>query len=409
MSSSFQKSLTLTASAASLLLFGACKEKEVAEERPPMPVTVANAEITEPLVYSEFPATLRAANEIEVRARVQGILQKQHFTDGQLVKKGDLLFEIEPDAYQQAVTAAEADLTSAKAGQDLAQKRYDRLAIALQKNATAKIDVDIAAAELAQSAAAVQQAEAKLKNNQLNLSYTKITAPLSGRVSRGLIDEGNLVGYADPTLLTTIIDDSEIQAYFEVPERKVLNFLAARNDQGHADRVRSLEIRLKLADGRIFETSGSIDFIENEVASQTRTNQVRATFANPDGVLASGLYGLVGIPSLPDPSKPDEKKALILPTEAILRDLAGSFVWVVDDQNTVQRRTVSTGKSLPIKQTDGVKKSVILSGLDGSEKVIISGLQRAREGAVVSPQTAEAPSLQQPQQDTGAEKSANSQ
>lgn len=177
-------------------------------------------------------------------------------------------------------------------------------------------------------------------------------------------------------------------------ERKILNFLAARSDEATANRIKNLEIRLKLADGRIFKNQqdeivwGKIDFIENEVSSQTRTNQVRAKFANPDGILASGLYGLIGVPTMPDPSKPEVAEALVLPTEAILRDLAGSFVWVVDDKNTVQRRTVTVGKSIPLDQTGGVKKSVILTGLDGTENVIVAGLQRAREGGVVAPQPA---------------------
>lgn len=365
-----------------------CDEDAPPAKIPTLPVTVAKAELATPLVYSEYPASLRAASQIEIRARVKGTLLKKHFTDGQLVKQGDLLFEIEPDPYQQSMLAAEADLTRAKAGKNLAQKRFDRLSIALQKNATSKIDVDVAAAELAQSAAAVQQAEAQLKSSELDLGYTRISAPITGRLSRALVDEGNLVGFADPTLLTTIIDDREIQAYFEVPERKVLDFLAARNDEAIAKRTMALEVRLKLADGRIFKDPGTIDFIDNEVSSQTRTNKVRASFPNPDGFLASGLYGLVGIPSRPDPSKPEVAEALILPTEVILRDLAGSFVWIVDDQNTVQRRTVTVGKSLPLDQADGMKKSVILSGLEGTENVIVAGLQRAREGAVVDAQAA---------------------
>ncbi|MDF1710856.1 MAG: efflux RND transporter periplasmic adaptor subunit [Akkermansiaceae bacterium] len=388
MNSIFLKTRSLFFCGLTLSWLTSCEEKAPPAQMPPLPVTVAKAELAKALVYDEFPATLRASSQIEIRARVKGVLLKKHFSDGQRVQKGELLYEIEPDPYRQSMLAAEADLTRAKAGRNLAQTRFDRLSLALEKNATSKIDVDVAAAELAQSAAAVQQAEAQLKSSELNLGYTKIFAPITGRLSRSLVDEGNLVGFADPTLLTTIIDDSEIQVYFEVPERKVLDFLAARNDEGSAKRVKALEVRLKLADGRIFAGPGEIDFIDNEVSSKTRTNKVRAMFPNPDGVLASGLYGLVGVPRPPDSSKPGVEEALILPTEATLRDLAGSFVWVVDDKNTVQRRTVVIGKSLPLEQSNGVNKSVILSGLDGTENVIVAGLQRAREGAVVNAQPA---------------------
>ena len=371
-----------------------CKEKAPPAQIPPLPVTVAKAELAKPVVYSEYPASLRAASEVEIRARVSGILLEVCFTDGQLVNEEDILFKIDPEPFENSWKAAQADLDRAMAGETLATSRLKRLNLAFEKKAVSAVDVDVAAAELAESKAAVKQATAQLASSKLNLDYATIEAPITGRISRSLVDEGNLVGYADPTLLTTIIDDRKIQAYFEVPERKVLDFLEARNDEVIANRVKTLNLRLKLADGRIFKTQqdkiswGKIDFIENEVSSQTRTNQVRAQFKNPDGVLASGLYGLVGIPTLLDPSKPTVVEVLVLPTEAILRDLAGSFVWVVDDKNTVQRRTVTVGKSIPLAQTGGVKKSVILEGLDGTENVIVAGLQRARDGAVVNAQPA---------------------
>lgn len=354
-----------------------------------MPVTVSAPELRDAIVYAEFPATISADHTIEVRARVKGILVEQNFKDGQIVKQGDQLFLIEPEPYQQAVTAAQADLSRAKAGQELAQKRFDRLNQALQQNAVSQIETEIAAAELSQAAAGVKQAEAKLENAQLDLSYTKVTSPLSGRMSRGMVDVGNLVGYAEPTLLTTIVDDSKVYVYFEVPERDMIRYFQARSDKNAYERLQELEIQLKLANGDIYEEKGRIDFLDNRINPSTRTNKVRAVFPNAKGFLASGLYGLVGVPVSPDPRKPEDIKALVVPTEAILRDLAGSYVWVVGEGNKVSRRSVEPGKILPLGDTGGKKMSVILKGLDGTEKVIVAGIQRAREGAVVSPQEAQ--------------------
>lgn len=366
----------------------ACKKPQAPQAPPPSPVTVAAPELREAVVYAEFPATISADQTIEIRARVKGVLVEHNFKDGQMVKQGDQLFLIEPEPYEQAVTAAQADLSRAKAAEELAQKRNDRLTQAFKQNAVSEIETEIAAAELSQAAAGVKQAEAKLENAQLDLSYTKVTAPVTGRVSRAMVDVGNLVGYADPTLLTTLVDDSKVYAYFEVPERDMIRYFQARSDENAFENLQQLKIQLKLANGDVYEEKGKIDFLDNQINPSTRTNKVRAVFPNDKGLLASGLYGLIGVPISPNPNKPKELKALVVPTEAILRDLAGSYVWVVGDGNKVERRGVKPGKILPLADTGGTKMSVILEGLDGSERVIVAGLQRAREGAVVAPQEA---------------------
>ncbi len=369
-----------------VLSFASCGKKAPPQAPPPPPVTVMMPDFREATVYAEHPATLEAISLNEVRARVAGVLTEQFFTDGELVKKGEPLFQIEPEPFEQALNAAKADVSRAVAGQELAQKRFDRFSSALESKAISEIDVEIASAELAQAMASVQQSKAKLQNAEINLGYTKLLSPVDGRVSRAFVSIGNLVGYSEPTLLTTVIDDSKIYAYFEVPERRMLDYFSARADQDVASILKSLEIRLTLADGRVYKHTGRIDFLDNEVDARTRTNKVRAVFENPDAEIAAGLYGMVGVPVRPDPTQPDKTKAYVLPSESILRDLAGSFVWVVGEGGVVQRRGVKVGKNLPLNATEGKKMSVILDGVDGSESVIVAGLQRAREGAVVSPQ-----------------------
>lgn len=383
--------LRLALAASALLPLGACRDTPVAQAPPPAPVTVAHPVMQKVTVFAEFPATLEANAAIDIRARVSGILTAMHFTEGGTVKIDQPLFEIEPAPYQQAVNSAKADLTRAEAGRLLAQKRLARLTQAQAKNAVSELDVDVAAAELSQASAGVEQARAKLENAELQLSYTRIHAPVSGRISRDLAGVGNLVGHGEPTLLTRLIDDSKVFAYFEVPERDVIRYLEARANQDAAKLVMEKPIGLRLADGSLFETPGRIDFIDNAVDPRTRTNRVRAVFDNPEGKLADGLYGLVRVPIGPNPEDPGQKEALTVPAIAVQRDIGGTFVWTVGHNNVVSRAAVSTGREVDATTTGGAKLAVILSGLSSADRVIVAGIQRAREGSLVQPKPAASP------------------
>lgn len=383
-----------------LLLFPAfflasCDQKSPPPPPKPLPVTVAQPEKREVIVYQEFPSTLLGSAEIEINARVAGILSlAPNAPDfaGQRVEKGTPLFVIEPETYQQQTRSAQAALERNEAARNLAQKRFDRIERASKTNAVSEIDVEIASAELAETEAAIAQARAELERARINESYTLITAPVTGRMSRLLIDPGNLVGTAGSTLLATIIDDSVMHAYFEVPERTAIQYFEVR-DSGKADQVYQKGIRLKLADQSIFPTSGQIDYIENKINPATRTIKVRALFQNPNGALSSGLYGLVGYPTGPEPGKPEITEATLVPSVAILRDLGGNFVWVVDEKNIVRRQAIEAGdaveKPLNDPNSPRILETIIKKGLTGKERVIVSGLQRAREGAPVTPLTAE--------------------
>jgi RND family efflux transporter MFP subunit len=330
-------------------------------------------------------------SEVEIRARVSGYLEKTNFNEGAFVQKGDLLFTIEQGPYQLAVEAAQADLERAEAGRELAETRKKRLQQALETNSVSEVEVDIAAAELAQSIATVSQAEAYLKKTELDLSYTTVHAPLSGRISLANVSDENLVGYSDPTVITSIVDDSTIEAYFEIPERQVIKYLRQRADEKIGKYVSELEIKLELADRSMYEVTGNIDFMDNRVDSMTRTIRVRAIFDNAEFALTSGMYASVQVPMAPDQANLTETRAIVVPAEVILRDIGGRYVWVVDDQNLVHRRSVDVGETI-IKPGDGpdlpaVRQTIILDGLKASERIIVSGLQRARDGAPVTPTT----------------------
>ncbi|BCX47496.1 MexE family multidrug efflux RND transporter [Haloferula helveola] len=378
------------------VLLSACEKKSEAPPPQPLPVTVAQPVKREVTIYRDFPATLAGAQQVEIRARVRGILsladEDLDFA-GNLVEKDTELFIIEPDPYQQATAAAQAAVERAEATRDLKQKTFERISKAGKSRAVSELDVEIAAAELAEAEAAVAQAKAQLNESVLTEDYTLIKAPISGRMSRLLVDPGNLVGATESTLLATIIDDSVMYAYFEVPERPLIRFLERRTADKENEPVYQSDIRLKLADGSIYDKPGKIDYIENEVDPATRTARVRAVFPNDDHQLAAGLYGLVGYPAGPNPENVTEKEAFVVPSSCILRDIGGNFVWVVDDQNIVRRRAVETGDSVEKPDQDPNKpkelETVVNKGLDGTERIIVSGLQRAREGAPVTPVPAE--------------------
>jgi len=375
-----------------LALSAACSKKPQPTAPQPLPVTVAHPVRRDVVVFKNFPATLEGSAEIEIRARVKGILEKANFKDGDLVEAGTELFRIEPEPYQLAVKAAEADVERAEASCELANSKVKRMIKAFETKAVSEIDVDMANAELAQARAAVSQAKAQLDEAKINASYTTITAPVRGRMSRSLVDPGNLVGATESTLLATIIDDSQMRAYFEVPERAMIKYLDERSLEGGVERFADKEIRLELADGTIYDKMGKIDFINNQIDTSTRTAQVRAVFPNPDAHLSSGLYGLVGFPAGPDPNDTSKTEALLVPSVAILRDLGGNFVWIVDESNTVKRMGVTVGDSVekPISSPGRPREreTIIIEEKDGlteSHRVIVAGLQRARDGAVVAP------------------------
>ncbi|MDG1668199.1 MAG: efflux RND transporter periplasmic adaptor subunit [Opitutae bacterium] len=379
-----------SASLLSCLLVTGCGSQDTPQPPAPPAVTVAKPELREVSVYKNYPATLQAVSEIDIRARVSGYLQQTNFNEGTLVKKGDLLFTIEQAPYQLAVESAQADLERAEAGRELAQTRKRRLEQALQSHSVSEVEVDIAAAELAQAIASVSQAQANLKNAQLDLSYTTVHAPINGRISLAEVSDKNLVGYSDPTVITTIVDDSVIEAYFEVPEREVIKFLRHRSEKKEGESFRELEIKLKLADRSLYPLTGNIDFIDNNVDAMTRTIRVRAVFDNSKFALASGMYASVQVPVAPDQNNPTETRAILVPAAVIMRDIGGSYVWVVDEANIVHRRSVNVGETI-VKPAEGgqhaVRQTIILDGLKVEDTIIISGLQRARDGAPVTPKT----------------------
>jgi RND family efflux transporter MFP subunit len=362
--------LILTACLSGLL---GCSPKNAFVKPPPPEVTVMLPQLRSVTVFLEIPGRTDARDFVEIRARVPGYLRSVGFVDGQIVEEGQLLFLIEPEPYKAAVVAAEANLSSAKAERDIAQTNYDRRVQAYETKAVAEIDVLTAKANLDSAEAGVLFAESALTQAMIDLSYTEILAPTTGRIGRKLISEGNMVGTGQATLLSTLVVQDPIFVYFNVSERVIASKLGllAGIDRTAESEIQDLE--LELADGTRYDELGQMDYIDNQADAATGTVTVRAVFPNPIGALLPGLYGKILIPQTIE-------DAVLVPDLAIQRDIGGSFVLVVDDVGMVEARYVELGPKVEYDR-------VIESGLDGDELVVVNGLQRARPGITVSATT----------------------
>jgi multidrug efflux system membrane fusion protein len=339
--------------------------------------------------YQDFTGRLDAVKTVEVRARVSGYLNTVPFKEGDEVHEGDLLFQIDPRPYKAQLDAAQAQLKAAEAqiavGESnlkLAQITYAR-ARASGAGATAlEIDQDLAQqqtseAQLRLARANLGTARANLDTARLNYEWTRVTAPVSGRISRRFVDPGNLVT-TDTTLLTTIVTENPLYAYFDVDERTYLDLAEkAGGEQSSWLAGLQLPVLIRLANEDQFGHAGTIDFIDNRVNAGTGTIRMRGVFQNPTKVLKSGLFVRIRLP-LGAPYQ-----ALLIPDEALQSDQGRKYVYVVNGKNEAEYRSVKLGQAL-----HGLR--VIKEGLAGGERVIIGGMQRVRPKAQVQP-TVQAP------------------
>ncbi|MGB1129338.1 MAG: efflux RND transporter periplasmic adaptor subunit [Haloferula sp.] len=390
-----------------LFFFASCSKENEFIQPPPPPVTVETPDTREVTIFKTAPATIEGLAEVDIRARVRGILESKNFEEGKPVKEGDLLFTIEEEPFVAALQAAEANLANAVAAEGLAKAKLARVEKA-GTGAVSALDIDIARAELDQAKAAVSQNKAMVDDAKINLSYTKIMAPTSGRMSESFVDVGNLVDGGQSTLLAHITSDSKMRVYFEAPERELLSILQGKD--GKTVKIEELNsLQLTLADGTIYGEEGRIDLLDSRVDPLTRTATVRAVFPNSGGTLRSGLFGTIGYPlTFPNDNFPH---SVLVPSASVLRDLAGEYVWVVDETDTVRRRGVDARESV-IKPSDDpnaidLRQRLIVKGLEKTDRVITAGIQRARESAKVTAQTPEQAKAPAPPKEAPAPKPEN--
>jgi membrane fusion protein, multidrug efflux system len=338
----------------------------------PPPVSVAAAVEKDIVDTDEFPGRIEAVEQVEVRARVTGYLQSVNFQAGAEVRKGDTLFLIDPRPFENEVARAEANLANMRAQLEVARTEFERSEKLLAERATSKREYDDAAARVRSLEAQLRANQAALETARLNLSYTRVTAPVSGRVGKAEITVGNLIQgeSSNSPLLTTVVSLNPIYAAFEIDERAYLKYAAAA-------RVRAahLPVAVGLTDEEGFPHTGRLEFVDNRVDTRSGTARIRAVLDNRDGRLAPGLFARVKIG---DSSRP--RKAVLVSDRAIGTDQSKRFVLVVNGGGTAQYREVKPGRIV-----DGLR--VVEEGLKPGELVVVNGLQRVRPNTPVTPQT----------------------
>ena len=367
-----RRRLVKTVTVVAGILLTACDDKTndaAATAAPPPTVSVLAVAQKDVTPATDFVGRVVATDKVELRARVQGFLQKRLFKEGQDVKAGDLLFVIEQEPFQAAVTQAEADLASAHADAQNAKLQLDRAEELVKKQNIPVATRDDRAATAAMANARVQEKEASLQVAKINLSYTEIRSPVAGRIGLAKYSEGNLVA-PDSGTLAVIVSQDPIYATFQVSQREILEaqrrMAAAGNDPS------SLVVRLKLPDGSDYAEPGKVNFLDVQVNQGTDTTTVRAEFPNPGRLLVDGAFVNVSVErGTPTPS-------LVIPQAAIQVDQAGPFALVVNAEKKVEIRRLTIGRSTGTDVT-------IDQGLKAGELVIVEGIQKVRPGALVEP------------------------
>lgn len=353
----------------------ACQAPPEVQAPTPPEVTVASPQVRDVTVFQEFVGSTEAFKSVNIRARVQGFLDEMSFEPSSFVRKDQLLFVIEPEPYEAQRDRASAGLKAAEAGLRSAESDLDRLEQAIKTNAVSQQEVTRARADRDQASAALLEAQSALTNAQIQLDYTTVESPIAGLVSRNYVDLGNLVGSGEATLLTTVRQIDPIYAYFEVSERFVAQALEQRG--GHqAPGVGDVMPATLLLEETGLEIEGVIDSLENTVDAATGTIRVRGVFPNPDAKIFPGFFVRVRLPGK------FLEGALLVEESALGTDLGGRYLMIVGDDNIVERRYIQPG---PL-QSD--KTRVILEGLELGERYISEGLQRARPGMPVTPESA---------------------
>ena len=345
---------------------------------PPPQVTVAHPVQRDVTWYQEFTGRTAAAASVDLRARVNGVLETVHFTPSSNVRRGALLYTIEQASYIAARNAADADVRTVEANLARARSDLARLEQAARTNAVSARDVDRARAEVAQTEANLLGRQARLEQAELDLSHTEIRAPISGLIGRSRLDAGNVVGASDPAPLATIQRIDALYAYFDASETLVLEILG---QEGRPDRPVSedrIPVHLGLADEDGWPHEGLIDYMDNAVNPDTGTLQVRGHFPNPTGKLFPGLFARLRVPG------PMQQDALLVEERAIGTDLGGKYVLVVGADDVVELRHVELGVL-----EGGLR--VVTAGLRADERYVVNGLQRARPGLPVAPTTSGPP------------------
>jgi len=359
-----------------LLLLTQCKsDKQAGGSPPPMPVSVASPELKTITLKEIYTGRFTPIEEVALQARVSGYLESVNFTEGQKVKKGDLMFRIDPRVFDASQARAEAMQKQAQAKLALAKSSLERAINLIKQKAISQEEFDTRQSELAQAEADLLVADAGLRAAKLDREFADIHAPISGIAGRFNVTVGNFIsgGNANATLLTSIVPHNPIYCNFEVDERRVLEFtrMFLKGEIGGREGKQS-EVEIAVSDRDQFEFKGIIDFTDNQLDRDTATLQIRALVKNENEFLTPGLFARVRIPI----GKPEER--LLVRDAALGFDQDKRVAWVLNKDNTLERRFIEVGT------LDGDLR-VVISGLNPDDKIAVSGIQLLRPGAPISP------------------------
>jgi RND family efflux transporter MFP subunit len=372
-------SAALGAALALVFFLAACGQNPPPAPAGP-PVTVATPTKRKIIDLDEYVGRFIAVDAVEIRARVSGYLDRVHFIDGQMVKAGDLLVTIDPRPFRAALDQARADFARAKSQVDLTAADLTRAQTLIQQKTIAEALFDQRVQAKRAADAALESADAAVKTAELNLEFTELRAPVTGRIGDRRVSPGNLVTggtTGNTTLLATIVSIDPIRFEFSFDEASYLRYQRIAKDSGRGDeRGTKLAAELRLLDEKTFTHKGTLDFVDNAIDPTSGTIRGRAQFPNAAGLFTPGMFGRVQIPGSA------EYEGLLVPDIAIGTEQIRKFVYVVDAENTVRQKYIELGSL-----QGGLR--VIRSGLDAEDRVVVNGLMRARPGTKVTPLTAE--------------------
>jgi membrane fusion protein, multidrug efflux system len=333
-------------------------------------VSVAPVVVQQVRVSDEFNGRVSATDDVAIRPRVTGYIDRIPFREGQMVHRGDLLYVIDPRPYRDAVDSAKAQLDRERAAADFAKIQAERAERLKQSDAVSQEELQNRGSDLLQSGARVKAAEAALASAQLNLSYTEVRSPIDGRISRTQLTLGNLA-QADQTVLTTVVSIDPVYVYFDCDEQSYLRF---QQNARHGTAVGSNNpVRVALADEDTFSRDGHIDFVDNTLNPSTGTIRARVVLPNPDHKLTPGLFARVQLQSAV------RQQATLIDDKAVLTDQDRKYVYVVGAGNTAQRKDIVLGGTV-----NGLR--IVKSGLSAQDRVIVGGLQTIYfPGAPIAP------------------------
>jgi RND family efflux transporter MFP subunit len=324
--------------------------------------------------WDEFTGRLEAVDQVEIRPRVSGYITRVTFEEGKEVKKGEVLFQIDPRPYQAELARAEAELEHARSAAALAASDVRRASTLVKAQAISREEYDSRTSAEAQGGATVRAAEAAVQTARLNLEWTRVRSPIAGRVSNAMVTPGNLVEGGPPTatLLTTVVSLDPMYVYFDTDEQTYLRYAGRARSNGSNWRDGRLPVYLGLANETGYPHQGRLDFVDNQVDPKTGTIRTRAVFSNRSRALTPGLFARVKLVGS------QKKKALLVRDAAIGTDQDRKFVLVVGPGDSLVYRPI-----VPGRLTDGLR--IVTSGVESGDRVVVNGLMRVRPGMKVAP------------------------